>query len=68
MVFGLALVAAPGLSREAFSLRVWRDYAEQVEGMALDCGHFLPEEAPEAVCKELIRFFASPPGCVDIQA
>jgi haloacetate dehalogenase len=40
-------------------LRVWRDRAERVEGRALDCGHFLPEEAPEAVCDELFRFFAA---------
>jgi haloacetate dehalogenase len=40
-------------------LRVWRDRAEQVEGGALDCGHFLPEEAPEAVCEQLLRFFAA---------
>ena len=40
-------------------LRVWRDRAERVEGLALDCGHFLPEEAPEAVCEEFFRFFAA---------
>lgn len=38
-------------------LSVWRDYAGQVEGRALDCGHFLPEEASTAVCEELLRFF-----------
>jgi haloacetate dehalogenase len=36
---------------------VWRDYAENVTGKALDCGHFLPEESPEAVITELTRFF-----------
>ncbi|SFR42110.1 haloacetate dehalogenase [Marinobacter daqiaonensis] len=39
-------------------LGVWRQYAGQVEGRALDCGHFLPEEAPVPVTGELIRFFA----------
>lgn len=39
-------------------LTVWRDYAEQVEGGALPCGHFLPEEAPAEVCEALTRFFA----------
>jgi haloacetate dehalogenase len=37
---------------------VWRGYAEHVEERALDCGHFLPEEAPTEVCDELIRCFA----------
>lgn len=40
-------------------LSVWHDRAEQVEGRALDCGHFLPEEAPEAVCDELLQFFGN---------
>jgi haloacetate dehalogenase len=38
-------------------LAVWRAHALQVEGRALDCGHFLPEEAPAAVETELKRFF-----------
>ena len=41
-------------------LAVWREHATQVEGRALDCGHFLPEEQPEAVASELERFFSSP--------
>ncbi|MDX1552676.1 MAG: alpha/beta hydrolase [Marinobacter sp.] len=38
---------------------VWRDYADNVEGRLLDCGHFLPEEAPEAVLSELQRWFVT---------
>ncbi len=38
-------------------LGVWREHAKQVEGRGLDCGHFLPEEDPESVCDELLRFF-----------
>lgn len=38
-------------------LNVWREHAEKVEGRGLDCGHFLPEEAPDAVTAELLRFF-----------
>ncbi len=38
-------------------LKVWAEWAERVEGKSLDCGHFLPEEAPLAVCNELFRFF-----------
>jgi haloacetate dehalogenase len=39
-------------------LEVWRSRAEQVQGLALDCGHFLPEEAPERTAAELIRFLS----------
>ncbi|OZB06593.1 MAG: alpha/beta hydrolase [Marinobacter sp. 34-60-7] len=38
-------------------LGVWRDYANDVEGEALPCGHFLPEEAPEPVIDRLRAFF-----------
>jgi haloacetate dehalogenase len=38
-------------------LEVWRSHATQVEGKALDCGHFLPEESPAEVEAELMRFF-----------
>jgi haloacetate dehalogenase len=39
-------------------LGVWRSYADHVQGMAFDCGHFLPEEAPERTSAELLRFLA----------
>ncbi|MCK8514782.1 alpha/beta hydrolase [Methylonatrum kenyense] len=39
---------------------VWRDYASDMQAAALDAGHFLPEEVPEAVAAELQRFFAAP--------
>jgi haloacetate dehalogenase len=38
-------------------LDVWRERSTQVQGKALDCGHFLPEEVPEAVITELLAFF-----------
>jgi haloacetate dehalogenase len=40
-------------------LEVWRGYAEQVEGRALDCGHYVPEEASDEVLEEFLRFFGS---------
>jgi haloacetate dehalogenase len=39
-------------------LEVWRARAEDVQGTAFDCGHFLPEEDPERTAVELIRFFS----------
>ena len=38
-------------------LDVWKQYAEDVEGKALNCGHFLAEEDPVTVAQELRRFF-----------
>lgn len=39
-------------------LAIWRDWAEDVRGRALDCGHYLPEEAPDETVAELRAFFA----------
>ena len=36
---------------------VWRDYAADVSGEALDCGHYVNEEAPEATLDWFNRFF-----------
>lgn len=40
-------------------LQVWRANATTVEGRSLACGHFLPEEQPGEVARELARFFAA---------
>ena len=37
---------------------IWRQYAETVDGRALPCGHYLPEEAPEQTTAALLDFFA----------
>lgn len=37
----------------------WREVANKVTGRAIDCGHFLPEEAPQEVLAEIERFIAS---------
>lgn len=39
-------------------LEVWRARAEDVRGVAFDCGHFLPEEDPERTAAELISFLS----------
>jgi len=39
-------------------LEVWRGWADDVRGEALDCGHFLPEEKPAETLAALRGFFA----------
>jgi haloacetate dehalogenase len=39
-------------------LQVWRGWADDVRGRALDCSHFLAEEAPDETYEELYDFFA----------
>jgi haloacetate dehalogenase len=38
-------------------LAIWRDWAGDVRGRALDCGHYLAEEAPDETYAELRAFF-----------
>ena len=40
------------------TVAVWREWADDVRGRALPCGHYLAEEAPEETAAELLRFFA----------
>ena len=55
----LALWGARGFVGSAYDvLGVWRTYADDVQGEALDCGHFLPEEAPGATTAALLGFLA----------
>jgi haloacetate dehalogenase len=37
-------------------LATWRERGVDVDGRALDCGHFLPEEAPDEVTAALTDF------------
>jgi haloacetate dehalogenase len=39
-------------------LEVWRDWADDVSGEPVDCGHYLAEEAPEAVLSALTAFLS----------
>ena len=36
---------------------IWRDWAEEVEARSIDCGHYIPEEAPAETAEALIAFF-----------
>ncbi|MES0880182.1 alpha/beta fold hydrolase [Roseibium sp. SCP14] len=40
-------------------LAIWRNWCSDVSGKSLECGHFLPEEAPDDTCNALLDFFAS---------
>lgn len=56
----LALWGARGqVARWYDVLAVWRDWADDVQGHAIDSGHYLAEEAPEATCASLHAFFSA---------
>jgi haloacetate dehalogenase len=38
-------------------LEIWENWAYQVSGKGLPCGHFLMEELPEKVIEEFLQFF-----------
>ncbi len=40
-------------------LAIWRDWADDVRGRSLDCGHYLAEEAPDETYAELHAFFCA---------
>ena len=42
-------------------LATWRAVAHDVTGRAIDCGHFIPEEEPEATLTAISRFVARHP-------
>jgi haloacetate dehalogenase len=54
----LALWGAAGIPSEtAGPLKIWREWAANVEGKAIDSGHFLAEENPQATAAALVEFF-----------
>jgi haloacetate dehalogenase len=54
----LALWGDKGVVHRLFDpLADWSAVARDVRGRALDCGHYLAEEAPEATAAELLAFF-----------
>jgi haloacetate dehalogenase len=57
----LALWSRTGTVGEWYDdpLAVWRRWAHDVRGQALDGGHFLPEEAPAATTAALREFLVN---------
>jgi haloacetate dehalogenase len=54
----LVLWGAPGrTARPSPMLEIWKAWANDVRGEALDCGHFIPEEAPAALIERFLKFF-----------
>jgi haloacetate dehalogenase len=54
----LALWARRGFLEGHYDvLEVWRGWADDVEGRAIDSGHYIPEEAPEETLSEVRAFF-----------
>jgi haloacetate dehalogenase len=43
-------------------LRIWREWAADAHGHAIEGGHFFPEEQPAATAGRLLRFFTADPG------
>jgi haloacetate dehalogenase len=56
----LVLWAEQGVIQRCFDpLAAWRRVAGDVRGEALDCGHYIAEEAPDALLARVVPFLAS---------
>jgi len=54
----LALWGSAGIPSETKNpLDTWREWATDVRGGPVDCGHYLPEENPQATADALLGFF-----------
>jgi haloacetate dehalogenase len=53
----LALWGKHGVIEQQFDcVADWRAVARDVRGNALDCGHYLPEEQPDEIARQLESF------------
>jgi haloacetate dehalogenase len=56
----LVLWGAQGVIERCFApLEEWRRVASEVDGEALPCGHYIPEEAPEPLLARALPFLAA---------
>jgi haloacetate dehalogenase len=53
----IALWGAAGIPSENSPLAIWKDWAKDVTGKAIDSGHFLAEENPDATARALLEYF-----------
>ncbi len=53
----IALWGSAGIPSENSPLSIWKDWAKEVSGKAIDSGHFLAEENPGATSRALLEFF-----------
>ncbi|SFB14284.1 haloacetate dehalogenase [Collimonas sp. OK607] len=54
----LVLWGAQGVIEKCFKpLQEWQHLAGKLSGKALACGHYIPEEAPDALLAEVVPFF-----------
>jgi len=56
-----ALWGGKGLNQAMFgdgSLDLWKKVCREATGKAYDCGHYMPEELPKEMEKEILEFFA----------
>jgi haloacetate dehalogenase len=44
--------------RDSGMVDIWKAWANDVRGCGIDCGHFIPEEAPDALLEQMLAFFA----------
>ena len=57
----LALWGAQGVVQRCFNpLAEWQRVADDVQGGALPCGHYIAEEAPEQLLERVLPFLQSP--------
>ena len=63
VLWGADMAKRPGwqTGKQLDMLTTWRELATDVRGRAIDCGHFLPEEAPEETTEELLTFLSEGP-------
>ncbi len=55
----MALWGAQGVIERCFDpLAEWRAYAPAVQGEALPCGHYIPEEAPQQLLERVLPFLS----------
>ncbi len=53
----IALWGSAGIPSENSPLAIWKDWAKDVTGKAIDSGHFLAEENPDATSRALLEYF-----------